>query len=665
MVFKSPLGFHRNFCADMSNGFRHFYEFGDFRLDAGKRILWRRGEIVPLAPKAAEVLLALVEKRGDVLGRTELLDKVWKDTFVEEGNINYTISNLRRTLGKSDKNGFIQTVPRRGYRFTAKLSESWDDPESEIVIERNMVSETVIEEIHTSGEPIRQTVPREFLGTAAKRSGLRTAVSIAVVVSTLAIVAAWRFGGTSGETRRPVRSIAVLPFKAIDDNSRNKNRGLGLADILVTRLSGLRKVAVRPMSSVASIDGNNSEPVDLGKQIGVDAVLEGTVYQTGEDLRVTVRFVDVNDGKAIWTGEFAKPLSDELLLQSEIALRVADGLALNLAPEERRRITKRYTDNRDAYEAYLRGRFYYDKRDPEFDPKAIAEFEKAIQLDPNYALAFVGLADVYPAYAERIPEKRVGRYEYSKSLLEKALALDDELPEAHTSLAWIKRIHEWDWDGSESEFKRALELDPNSYNAHMWYALLLVTLSRKDEALAEIEKAKELAPLTPSVIANYHTVRYFCRDNDKLLEIAEQERKLGVREYVTARTLSQTYLRLGEFEKVIETVTDFYSRNGSRRYETLDANLATAFALGGRMKEAEPLLRRLKGEASKSAEAGYRLSAVLADLGRSNEALELLEKCLAERDARLMWISVEPRFDRLRSEPRFQAILKKMNLPSA
>jgi DNA-binding winged helix-turn-helix (wHTH) protein/TolB-like protein/Flp pilus assembly protein TadD len=646
----------------MSGEIKHFYEFGDFRFDSGKRVLWRNGSLVPLKPKEGALLLVLLERRGDLLERSELIGRVWKDTFVEEGNLSYTISNLRKTLGGNGKNGFIETVPRRGYRFTAELRDSWDEGECGVVYERDTVSETVIEEIHSS-DPSRMVVPPSpgaFFSRSVSRSRMAIAAIAVVVMSSAAM--AWRFAVYPGETRKPIRSIAVLPFRDIDDSSRASRRGMGLADILTTRLSGLKRVAVRSFDSVAHFEDTERRPALVGKELAVDAVLEGTVYQVDDNIRVTVRFVKVLDGSAIWTGEFSKPLSDELLLQSEIAMRVADGLSSNLDPDERRRLTKRYTDNREAYEAYLRGRFYYDKRDPAFDPDAIAEFEKAIELDPNYALALTGLADVYPGYAERIPEKRAGRYDHAKQLLERALALDEELSEAHTSLAWIKRVHDWDWDGSEREFRRAIELDPNSYQAHMWYSLLLVILDRNDEALAEIEKAKELAPLSPAVVSNYFSVLYFRQENDRLLELAEEEKKLGVREYNSMRTFVQAYMRLREYDKVISTINEYNTRTGEKR---LLSELAAAHALKGDTAMAEPLLEVLRVSAAKSAEQSYRLATLFAQIGRREEALGLLEKCFYERDARILWIAVEPRFASLRSEPRFQAILKKMNLPSA
>jgi tetratricopeptide (TPR) repeat protein len=428
-------------------------------------------------------------------------------------------------------------------------------------------------------------------------------------------------------------------------------------------LSNLKQLNIRPTSAVIEFENQNVDSVAVGKKLGVDGVLEGTIYRTQTDIRVTMRLVAVNNGKTIWSGEFEKPLEEELRLQDEIALRVADALALDLDPIERRNLTKRYTDNRDAYEAYLRGRFFFDKRESQAYGKAIAEYEHAIQLDPNYALAYSGLGDVYAMQGDDADDKnRDTLYDKARAATLKALSLDDELAEAHTSLAWIKRIHDWDWAGSEREFKRAIELNPNYYNAHMWYSFLLVTEGRLDEALDEIEKARELAPLTPAVLGNYATVRYFRGEYDQLPPIADEMQSLGGRDHPVTLLYSSAYLRLKDYGKVIDLINDFEIRNNGHVYHTLASNLGAAYALSGQPDKASVALRPVEEEAKNSSEAAYRLSLAYADMGRNDEAIRLLQRCVEARDDRLMWIKVEPRFNGLRSDPRFREILKKMDL---
>lgn len=635
----------------MNNGSSTLREFGTCRLDVGKKVLWVDGEPAKLPLKAVELLCVLVESAGAVVTKEEIWQRVWTGAFVEETNLTHNIYLLRKAFKDLGEGQFIKTIPRRGYRFVADVRKI---PSNDIILERHAVTRTLIEDISSAENDL--TSSADWL-----KRGAFAAACIAVVFVAGALFMEVQNRSASG-TR--IRSIAVLPLNAVDKDSAAAHRGLGLADMLITRLSSLREVVVRPTSAVSQFEAQPSDSMTAGKALGVDAVLEGTIYQTGNDVRVTMRLISVSDGKAVWSGEFDKALQDELRMQNEISLRVADALALNLDPLERRSLTKKYTDNRDAYDAYLRGRFLFDRRDPAMYPTAIAEFEHAIDLDPNYALAYSGLADVYSMQANDADDsQRHLLYEKATSTLERALAIDDELGEAHTSLAWIKRIHEWDWAGSEREFQRALELNPNYYNAHMWYSLLLLTLGRKDESLAEMEKARQLAPLNQTVLNNYATVRYFRQDDDSLVEIADEVASLGARDYTVTLLKCHIRLRQRSYDQVITLITDFEARNNNRAYNTLESDLASAYALSGQMDKARPLIRALEKEAETTGEAAYRLSLVLADISRDDEAIALLQKCAGTHDDRMMWIKVEPRFDHLRSDPRFREVMKKMNLP--
>ncbi|HYJ89731.1 MAG TPA: winged helix-turn-helix domain-containing protein [Pyrinomonadaceae bacterium] len=643
----------------MTNRHSRLRGFGKFRLDLDRKLLWQGSEPVPLPLKAADLLCVLVERSGGVVSKEEIWHEVWNDAFVEETNLTHNIYTLRKTFKELGEPDLIKTVPRRGYRFVGNVQEFPDD---EIILERHSLTRTLIEEIFepTPAIAITESQPRPRL-----KSSTYLQLAIAVLAITLTVGAYMGLQSWNGSAASRIKSLAVIPLKTVSTQASPEHEGLGLADILITRLSNLKELNVRPTSTVLQFENQAVDSVKVGHDLSVDAVLEGTIYRTPTDIRVTVRLLTVNNGKTIWSGEFEKPAQDELRLQDEIALKIADALAITLDPIERRNLTKRYTDNRDAYESYLRGRFFFDQREHEAYKKAIAEYEHAIELDPNYALAFSGLGDVYAMQANDADDKdRDPLYDKAKTAILKALAIDDELGEAHTSLAWIKRIHEWDWEGSEKEFKRAIELNPNYYNAHMWYSLLLITEGRKDGSLAEIEKARELAPIIPTVLNNYVTVRYFRQDNNELLPVAEQIKNLGTRDYTVTRLFSTIYLRLGEYSKVIDLINDFETRNENRQYDTLSSDLSSAYALNGQMDKAKETLKPLEENAKRNAEASYRLSLVYADLGRNDDAIRLLQKCLDARDDRLMWIKVEPRFDRLRDDPKFKEIIKKMNLPS-
>lgn len=283
---------------------------------------------------------------------------------------------------------------------------------------------------------------------------------------------------------------------------------LGFADALITSLGKLNELRVISINAVSRYADSQKEPTEIGKDLGVDSVFDGTLQKANGKLRVTLRLIRISDGKQIWSGSFDENETNIFHLQDAMAMRAAQALALTLRPTD----AKRPTENRDAYQAYLRGRFFFDKRTPEAYERAVAEFERAFAFDPNYALAYAGLADVFAMQAnDSDGQKRDSLYQKSRTMAMKALELDDSSAEAHTSLGWVKRIHDWDWSGSEHEFKRALELNPNYVQAHQWYALVLITLGRTDEALAEIEKARELEPLSQIVLRNYFSVRQYRR----------------------------------------------------------------------------------------------------------------------------------------------------------
>ena len=643
----------------MNNGHSSLREFGNCRLDIGKKLLWADDRPVPLPLKAVELLCVLVEGRGAVLTKEEIWHEVWNDAFVEETNLTHNIYLLRKALNELGHGGLIETVPRRGYRFSGTVYEV---PDNEIVFERRSFTQTVIEAVSDHDE----AVTTEDAGQTSRASATRRFrySTIALLLSFILIVSLAFLAYRDLTSTPDIHSIAVLPLRTISDRPGSEHEGAGLADILITRLSSLKEITVRPTSALLPFENEQLESTEIGRKLRVDAVLEGTIFRSDEGSRVTLRLVRVQDGRTIWSGQFEKPVSDELRLQDDIALKVVDALSLNLNPKERQTLTKHYTDNRDAYEAYLRGRIFFDKRDTTDYQKAISEFEHAIQLDPSYALAYSGLADVYAMQANNDSDHRDGLYQKAKEAVVKALALDDELGEAHTSLAWIKRTHEWDWTGSENEFKRAIELSPNYYNAHMWYSLLLITLGRKEESLAEVEKAKELSPLNSSVLTNYFTVRYFRGDDAELVSIAEQIREIGGDDYRVARPLSMAYLKLANDAKVIETVNEYLNRHGDSNDDFLRSNLAVAYARSGQVERSKQELSRIEQDAEHDSEAAYRLALTYADLGRKDEAISLLQKCFEARDDRLMWIKVEPGFEPLKDDPRFQEIVKKMNLPS-
>ena len=362
----------------MSNKNGHRYEFGDFRLDSERPSLWRDERVVPLPPKALEMLLLLVRRRDIIVSREELLDTVWRGTFVEEGNINYTVSLLRKTLDKDDKGRFIQTVPKRGYRFVADVRE----------VPANGHPENAVRNVETA-IPVEQSKPKirwHFIGI----------VLLGVLFVTGFVI--WRSLdegkklSTTALTNRNIRTVAVLPLKTSAEDEGSKSLSLGLTDSLISRLGSLNRFSVRPMSSVRGYVDADQDPLKFGETLKVDVILEGNLQQTDHRLRVNVRLWDLRDGAQLWQGSFDSTEADFFNLQDAVATGVTRWLVSELLEKDRELLTRRHTDNPEAFRAYVRGLAILDAKNPDNFEKAIDEFQKAVALDPTFALAYAGLA---------------------------------------------------------------------------------------------------------------------------------------------------------------------------------------------------------------------------------------------------------------------------------
>lgn len=634
------------------------YEFGEFRLDTAKHRLLRDGEIVALTPKAVETLTVLIQQRGKLVERDQLMNSVWRDAAVEPGNLDVTISRLRKALGEND-NGrkFIETVPRFGYKFVADVREVGEEVPA-LIVEKQTSGRIVINEQVNLAVPIGAALTR--LLSPKRRFVLLAGAAVAILLVFGALFVSWnRKTDVSGSR---IQSVAIMPLKSFSQNVSDDALSLGMADALTTSLGRINGVRVFSASAVSRRADVHAEPVEIGKQLNVDSVLDGTLQRANGKLRVTLRLIRTSDGTQLWTGSFDEFETEVFKLQDAMAAQTAQSLNWNLTADEQ--VSKRYTHNRDAYEAYLRGRFFFDKRTSENYQKALSEFEKAIALDPNYALAYAGVADVYALQANVSDGKtRHGLYEKSKASATKALALDERLAEGHTSLGWIKRVHEWNWTESEQYFRRALELNPNDVNARQWYAFLLTTLGRTDEALIQIEKARELAPLSLIVLSNYFVVRQHRRDNWALPALAAQIATLDPAWETHNRLSLLAHLRTGNYQSLIELGEAFQARREKEPLPFyLAALLAIAYNKTGRAQKAAELIEYLAKNAKTKSFAAYQLATVYAEIGRKDEALKFLQASFDSHDDRMVWLKVEPSFDTLRGDHRFNQLMSRMNL---
>jgi TolB-like protein/DNA-binding winged helix-turn-helix (wHTH) protein len=650
-----------------------FYEFGPFVMDEGRRRLLRGGETVSLTKKEFETLLVLVRGSGRVVEKDELMSAVWRNTHVEEGNLAVHVSKLRGKLGRREDGApYIETETGHGYRFTARVHEVED---FDLVVRKRTLSHSVIEEELIPDEPQKdesaitvQPVIVKNVSLASRRPGVSMAaigVSLILGVAAVVYLRDWKSSATSSAPSN-IRSIAIVPLKSVAQTTDDRALSLGLADALLTSLGRVHGVRVLSAGASNTYTDLQKEPVNIGKELGVDSVLEGTLQRANGKLRVTLRLVRTSDGEQIWSNSFDESETDIFKLQDAMAAQTAQSLKWRLTEEQQRQIAKRYTENGDAYQAYLRGRLFFDKRNQEGYDKATAEFQWAIELDPKYALAYSGLADVYALEANGTHgSKRDALYEKARTTAMRALELDETLAEAHTSLGWVRRVHDWDWDGAEREFKRAIELNPNYANARQWYSFLLITLGRADEALNEMQAARQIDPLSRRILVNYLAVRIFRREYSQTMPIVQEIVSLAEDKADDMRLLSIDYLMRGDYAKVIEIGNEVPAKDGGKRIsEYMTANLAVAYARTSQEAKSKELLAYLESRAKTNTEAAFRLAMALSDLGHKEEAIRLLEGCLQGHEDRMVWIKVEPRFDPLRNDERFRTLLRTMNLPA-
>jgi DNA-binding winged helix-turn-helix (wHTH) protein/TolB-like protein/Tfp pilus assembly protein PilF len=643
------------------------FEFGSFRLDERERQLLRNGEPIRLPPKAFDTLVLLVENSGHAVEKDALMRRVWPDVFVEEATLAQNIRTLRKALGQSPSGGqYIETVPKHGYRFVAAVRQSLPD-EPELIKERQSRSPVAIHEEEASGDlgpEAGRGAPH--LGTPAaaawrKVDSRRRITWLLAAVCLLALVAGavFRIGWPRVKQPQPAapRTIAVLPFNPISVEGHDEYLELGMADALITKLSNIQQIVVRPTSAVRQYSNPDWDPVAAGRDLKVESVLEGSVEKIGDRVRVSVRLIDVRDGKPLWGYECKDRCSDVFELQDSISERIAGALALALTGDEKRLLVKRYTDNAEAYGLYLRGRYFWNKRTREGLQKAIEYFRQAIDVDAGYALAYAGLADCYNVLGSLdwiAPKEGFAKVQEAAT---KALELDDTLAEAHNSLAWV-RFDLWDWAGAESEFKRALDLNPNYAAAHQWYAEYLTAMGRFDEAIAEIRRAQQLEP--ESLIINTIAAQtyYYARQYDQAIEQCHGTLELDPNFEFAYTYLGYAYIQKRMYEEAIAAFKKAKQWDGTPR---MIAMIGLTYATSGDRENARRALHELVARSKQSYIGRYGIAEINASLGNRDEALAWLEKEYPEH-ANLSFLKVEPCLDNLREDPRFRDLLQRMGL---
>jgi TolB-like protein/Tfp pilus assembly protein PilF len=547
----------------------------------------------------------------------------------------------------------IENVPRRGYRFTGEVRDLED---AEIIIERHSVSETTIE-IKESKKRKGGEKEKTFL-----LSGISSSLLLLCSLSVLMLggFAAWNYRNSAAKTSSAeITSIAVLPFKNVDPATESEHQGLGLADVLITRLSNIKSLNVRPTSAVATFENQQIDSIETGRRLKADAVLEGTIYRAAGQIRVTMRLLKTSDNKAIWTGQFEKPIKNEFQIQNEIALQVADALALNLSGGERTALTKSLTENADAFALYQRGRFEWNKRSYQGSAEAERLFRNAIEKDPEFALAYVGLADTIAMHEDAAE---------AYTAVQKALEIDSSLAEAHATLGFLRMFHEWKWQEAEEELKKSIELNPNYANAHHWYATLLEIEGRNREAKAEFERALEINPVSYNYLADLGQAYYFNHEYEKAKEYCGKALEIYPDFIFAHHHLFLTLLQTGETDAAVEEylkthlIGISYPNPSAEEKTRLENNLVEnrkTYKRGG----IKAIFAAYFEKTQRAPALHYFPAIICAFTGDKEKALDNLEKAFENKETFSMpFVKADPVFDSLRDEPRYKELLRKMNL---
>ncbi len=624
---------------------RKFYDFAEFRIDIRKRRLLRGNVVVPLTPKAFDTLLALIENRKHVVEKGELIEKVWPDVAVEENNLTQNISALRKALReKRDSPQYILTVPGVGYRFIGEINDP-SVPDSQTDTAAGVPMESV--RGRTANRPRRAAL-------------ILTAIVIVVTFGGLVTYRLVRRASaySVNPNNSPIGSIAVLPFRPLVAGDSDEYLGMGMADALITKLSVLRQISVRPTASIARYANGDQDPVKVGSALAVNSILEGRVQRTGDRVRVTVQLLRVSDGSPLWADKFDEKYTDIFTLEDQLSERVAAALVPTLTGQQKQQLSHHYTENTDAYDDYVKGRYYWNKRTGEAVSKSVEYFEDAILKDPNYALAYAGLADAY-ATLRLFDHSPADVMPKARSAALRALELDNNLAEAHAALAYVKHRYEWDWTGAEQEFKRALALDPDYPTVHQWYGWYLISLGSYEPARAEFERARQLDPLSLYVNLTTGIPDYYSRRYDDAAKEFKRVIEMDPKFPLAHRWLAKTLQQQGNYDQALNEFQQFAILTGVR-LDQIPA-VGSIYALTGNTSAAHALVTKLTKREQE--ESPYHLAAVFACMKENDAAFARLQTAYTQRDADVLLLKIEPEVDSLRADQRYADLLRKIGTP--
>jgi TolB-like protein/DNA-binding winged helix-turn-helix (wHTH) protein/Flp pilus assembly protein TadD len=629
--------------------------FGVFELDLRAAELRKHGLRIRLQEQPFQVLAMLLEHPGEVVTREELQKKLWPaDTFVDfDHGLNKAINKLREALGDSAESPrFVETVARRGYRFLAEVKIADPAPtRSSVLATQPQPSQTASNLRELAGD---SAVPKSRLPSFVAKT------AVVVLILLTASVAAWELHPWNRPSHA-IRSLAVLPLESLSNDPLQDYFADGMTDELISDLGQISALRVISRTSVMAYKHAHKPLPQIARELNVDAIVEGTVLRSGDQVRITAQLIDASADKHLWSQSYEGELRDTLALQSKVARAIADQIQINLNPREQAALKSAKIVNPQAYVSYLKGRYFWNKRSADSLKVALAYFNQAIDEDPAYAQAYSGLSDTYALlgdwqYAVMTPREALPK---AKAAAIKALELDSALGEAHNSLAFCLDGFDWNFDSAGKEFVRAIELNPGYATAHHWYAWHLALLHRYDEALAEMRKAESLDPLSLVINADLAELLTLAHSYDESIQQSRKTIEMDPNFGLAHNHLGQAYLQKHMYGEAILELQKAVQLSGGG--PTCMANLARADAASGKRSEAEKLLSDLKKRSSPGYSHGSEIAVIYASLGDADQAMNWLEKGYEERFN--PGVLLRPGLDPLRSDPRFQELTRRIGLP--
>ena len=629
--------------------------FGVFELDLRAGELRKRGLRIRLQEQPFQLLAMLLEHPGEVVTREELQKKLWPaDTFVDfDHGLNKAMSKIREALSDSAESPrFVETVARRGYRFLAEVKVA------DVAVVRGPELATLLHPVAEAGDrgdsAGKPAMPKHFL--SSRGSKISAFVLLLLVVS----LSAWMLHSWNRRSL-VIRSLAVLPLESLSNDASQDYFADGMTDELILDLGQISALRVISRTSVMVYKHARKPLRQIARELNVDAVVEGTVLRSGDRVRITAQLIDASSDKHLWSQSYEGELRDTLALQNQVARAIADQIRINVNPREQAVLKNVKVVNPQAYESFLKGRYFWNKRTADGLKVALAYFNQATDEDPKYAQAYSGLADTYSLlgdwqYAVMTPKEALPK---AKAAAIKALELDSTLGEAHNSLAFCLDGFDWDFDSAGKEFRRAIELSPSYATAHHWYAWHLSLLGKYDEAIEEMRKAENLDPLSLIINADLAELLVLAHSYDEAIQQSRKTIEMDPNFAFAHNQLAQAYLQTHMHVEAVAELQKAVQLSGGS--PTAVANLARAYVASGERSEAVKLLNDLKKRSSPVSSHASEIAVIYAALGDTDQAMNWLEKGYGERFN--PGVLLRPGFDPLRSDPRFQDLVRRIGLP--